>query len=406
MSTDTVLMSTDTTPFALPFIGGVALAVPCRVPQNYTVYLVNTRRGKSSPICVMTQRLSFVAQWRLELESSGVLQKLGGEIETPALPPSPLGLPLPPRPSTKPLSPLAPPSAPAPSPSPPSPPQRARGEIVLPPLPLHPPMQPPRRPKGGNICSHYPCLCDGDRRRLHRYRSLHEGVHGDDDDNDDDDDVPPPLEDLSDDCASGAEIDLAEFQLSGTIPSTLALLTQLEKIRLHDNLFSGTLPAEVAAMGEEMRVDFHVSHNRLSGTLPPIWGAMSRGFFVNGNQISGTPNEIKHPFIPHLTPFLVPHLTPISRPIVHPLSRPIPHPISHPHFSHISPHFHVSFSSGTLPDLRRTPKLGMAFLEHNKISGTLSGNSNSTVFSRSSHPIFLHLSPSFFLFLTSRGGDR
>ena len=34
MSTDTVLMSTDTTPFALPFIGGVVLAVPCRVPQN------------------------------------------------------------------------------------------------------------------------------------------------------------------------------------------------------------------------------------------------------------------------------------------------------------------------------------------------------------------------------------
>ena len=35
MSTDTVLMSTDTTLFALPFIGGVVLAVPCRVPQNY-----------------------------------------------------------------------------------------------------------------------------------------------------------------------------------------------------------------------------------------------------------------------------------------------------------------------------------------------------------------------------------
>ena len=29
-----VVTQTDTTPFALPFIGGVVLAVPCRVPQN------------------------------------------------------------------------------------------------------------------------------------------------------------------------------------------------------------------------------------------------------------------------------------------------------------------------------------------------------------------------------------
>jgi len=35
MSTDTALMSTDNALFALPFIGGVVLDVPCRVPQNY-----------------------------------------------------------------------------------------------------------------------------------------------------------------------------------------------------------------------------------------------------------------------------------------------------------------------------------------------------------------------------------
>ena len=35
MLTDTVLMWTDTTLFALPFIGGVVmLVVPCRLPQN------------------------------------------------------------------------------------------------------------------------------------------------------------------------------------------------------------------------------------------------------------------------------------------------------------------------------------------------------------------------------------
>ena len=36
MTTDTT--QTDTTPFALPFIGGVVLAVPCRVPQNICIY--------------------------------------------------------------------------------------------------------------------------------------------------------------------------------------------------------------------------------------------------------------------------------------------------------------------------------------------------------------------------------
>ena len=32
--TSDINCQTDTTPFALPFIGGVVLAVPCRVPQN------------------------------------------------------------------------------------------------------------------------------------------------------------------------------------------------------------------------------------------------------------------------------------------------------------------------------------------------------------------------------------
>jgi len=39
MTTDTT--QTDTTPDALPFIGGVVLAVPCRVPQNIYVYKVS-----------------------------------------------------------------------------------------------------------------------------------------------------------------------------------------------------------------------------------------------------------------------------------------------------------------------------------------------------------------------------
>ena len=33
-----IRQTSDTTPFALPFIGGVVLAVPCRVPQNYMLH--------------------------------------------------------------------------------------------------------------------------------------------------------------------------------------------------------------------------------------------------------------------------------------------------------------------------------------------------------------------------------
>ena len=50
MTTDTG--QTDTTPDALPFIGGVVLAVPCRVPQN-------------NPIQVKAKDLE-VGLWRLD----------------------------------------------------------------------------------------------------------------------------------------------------------------------------------------------------------------------------------------------------------------------------------------------------------------------------------------------------
>ena len=45
MSTDTVLVLIDTALFALPFIGGVVLAVPCRGPQNKMVVSYYGARG-------------------------------------------------------------------------------------------------------------------------------------------------------------------------------------------------------------------------------------------------------------------------------------------------------------------------------------------------------------------------
>ena len=73
MTTDTT--QTDTTPFALPFIGGVVLAVPCRVPQNmnsrYSMYLTYHsppllpselgRAGLSAPMDVTRENFEAAA---------------------------------------------------------------------------------------------------------------------------------------------------------------------------------------------------------------------------------------------------------------------------------------------------------------------------------------------------------
>ena len=60
MSTDTVLMLTDTTPFALPFIGGVVLAVACRVPQNNFNYGPGPHWGTVRKKCPQVRYVSHV----------------------------------------------------------------------------------------------------------------------------------------------------------------------------------------------------------------------------------------------------------------------------------------------------------------------------------------------------------
>jgi Leucine-rich repeat (LRR) protein len=63
---------------------------------------------------------------------------------------------------------------------------------------------------------------------------------------------------------------LFETKLSGTLPATVAKLTQLMALRLHNTLISGTLPDLFGNMPALLTVSMH--SNRLWGT-PPGFGA-------------------------------------------------------------------------------------------------------------------------------------
>lgn len=62
------------------------------------------------------------------------------------------------------------------------------------------------------------------------------------------------------------ELDLAENELSGTIPFELGNLTNLELLRLSKNQLSGTIPPELGNLANLQFLDLY--ENQLSGTIP------------------------------------------------------------------------------------------------------------------------------------------
>ena len=66
------------------------------------------------------------------------------------------------------------------------------------------------------------------------------------------------------------ELDLSENELSGTIPSELGSLTNLEVLKLSKNQLSGTIPPELGNLTNLAVLDLF--ENRLSGTIPPELG--------------------------------------------------------------------------------------------------------------------------------------
>jgi hypothetical protein len=76
--------------------------------------------------------------------------------------------------------------------------------------------------------------------------------------------------------------------LSGTMPTQLGLLTNLQVVDLCCNELSGTVPSELARLTQLRAFGLHV--NRLSGTIPPAIGAISSLSYVRlyNNRLSGT----------------------------------------------------------------------------------------------------------------------
>ena len=82
-------------------------------------------------------------------------------------------------------------------------------------------------------------------------------------------------------------------ELSGTIPSELGNLTNLEGLALWGNELSGTIPSELGNLTNLEGLS--LSDNELSGTIPPELGNLTNleGLYLWGNELSGTiPSEL------------------------------------------------------------------------------------------------------------------
>lgn len=83
-------------------------------------------------------------------------------------------------------------------------------------------------------------------------------------------------------------VDLTDFQLSGTLPDTLAQLSMLKDLRLGGNRFTGSLPLSWA---ELFRLEnLNVSFNALEGPLPPEWSVLVSliALDLSGNNFEGS----------------------------------------------------------------------------------------------------------------------
>ncbi len=86
---------------------------------------------------------------------------------------------------------------------------------------------------------------------------------------------------------------ISDNQLSGSIPSSLSNLMQLNYLHLYNNQLSGSIPSELGSLSNLLELYLH--GNQLSGTIPSELANLSNLQYLqlNNNQLSGTiPSEL------------------------------------------------------------------------------------------------------------------
>eukprot|EP00884_Botryococcus_braunii_P020099 jgi/Botrbrau1/6773/Bobra.0057s0009.1 len=83
-------------------------------------------------------------------------------------------------------------------------------------------------------------------------------------------------------------LDISHNHLDGSLPSEWGQLKSLAVLDINSNLLTGTLPAQW--MGMENLTTLHVGRNSLVGSLPKEWGQLRRlrDLDVGQNNLSGT----------------------------------------------------------------------------------------------------------------------
>jgi hypothetical protein len=84
------------------------------------------------------------------------------------------------------------------------------------------------------------------------------------------------------------QLDLKFNLLSGTIPSSLGQLNNLQDLVLPTNQLSGTIPSSLGQLSNLRNV--YLYRNQLSGTIPDSIGQLYnlQHIYINSNQLSGT----------------------------------------------------------------------------------------------------------------------
>ncbi|XP_048446045.1 probable leucine-rich repeat receptor-like protein kinase At1g35710 [Pyrus x bretschneideri] len=88
-------------------------------------------------------------------------------------------------------------------------------------------------------------------------------------------------------------LDLSNNWLSGSIPTSLGLLTNLSTLYLHSNNLSGIIPKEIGNL--KSLVDLGLSESQLNGSIPTSLGQLTNlsTLYLHSNNLSGTiPKEI------------------------------------------------------------------------------------------------------------------